>query len=318
MKKIALFIIAAMLVLSFFGCNEKSEKVVENEKAPVEENTGEAVDTTEEEINPFVIVEQPIDYDTTSTMGREFWVFVEGGKKPYTYQWVTMTDDGEKELDDATDGVEGSKTYLLFTSPTNEGTTKFKCYITDANGEKLESRVASLKYTVGVNPAAPPVEEKEPEFELVSSDGQYEFNVYTTEETVTLKVKVEYDGTESVDYRWYRCDEKGNTLKEFNYGNPLSMSEKLEVTGIPYEEMMIPRYYLASATIGNTTKTSKFSITLCPMGVEVEEPDWAETDEEFLLVSEDGNYEYTVYSPDEEVVLKVIPLDTSGKRYEFA
>ena len=101
MKKIALFIIAAMLVLSFFGCNEKSEKVVENEKAPAEENTGEAVDTTEEEINPFVIVEQPIDYDTTSTMGREFWVFVEGGKKPYTYQWVTMTDDGEKELDDA-------------------------------------------------------------------------------------------------------------------------------------------------------------------------------------------------------------------------
>ena len=90
------------------------------------------------------------------------------------------------------------------------------------------------------------------------------------------------------------------------------MSENLEVTGIPYEELMIPRYYLASATIGNTTKTAKFSITLCPMGVEVEEPDWEETDEEFLLVSEDGNYEYTVYSPDEEVVLKVIPLDTSG------
>ena len=37
-----------------------------------------------------------------------------------------------------------------------------------------------------------------------------------------------------------------------------------------------------------------------------------ETDEEFMLVSEDGNYEYTTYSPEEEIVLKVTPLDTSG------
>ena len=298
MKKTVLCIVAAILVLAFVGCDgapavetivettapagettvpavETTAPAVETTApavettAPAVETTAPAVETTapaatEEKKNPLVINTQPIDYDTTSTMGREFFVEVIGGKEPYAYQWVKITTDGEYALEDAKDGVEGSKTDILFLSPTEEGESQFKCYIIDADGNKVQTRVATLKYTKGANPAAP---NPEAMFEIGSVDGIYERNVYSPEEVLTLKVKVENNGDVLPDYQWFRCDENGNTVEG---GMPLSMGEKLEITGIPYEEMMIPRYYRASAMIGNTVKSVVFKVMLVPMGIEVE------------------------------------------------
>lgn len=115
--------------------------------------------------------------------------------------------------------------------------------------------------------------EKTPEkpiFELIA-DGDKDINVYSAEVTTTLKAKV--TGTDkSADFQWFRVDENDKIIDEKqNGGVPLSMGTSLEVGPIPNEEMLHTRYYRCNAMIDNTLKSITFSVTLCPMGVEVEE-----------------------------------------------
>lgn len=109
--------------------------------------------------------------------------------------------------------------------------------------------------------------EWENSFKIVADSARY-FVITDPEEEVVLKATVVDNDGVSADFQWYRCDENGTTLKEYNYGNPLSMGKDLAVTDIPYEEMMIPRYYRANAMVGNLLKYVIFKVTLMPMGVE--------------------------------------------------
>ena len=101
--------------------------------------------------------------------------------------------------------------------------------------------------------------------------GDLEVNVYDPEATVTLQAEVINAGDNYADYQWYRCDEDGNILKEYNYGHPLSMGSSLTVSDLSSDDMLVPRYYRCHAMIGGTMlNTLIYSVTLNPMGVEDE------------------------------------------------
>lgn len=313
MKKTAIFIITSMLALSFFGCDNKSEKVINDEKVTVtvdnkteetkeNKNQDDSTDNWENSFNlvadgeRYVVVKN--SYESVTLKAK----VVGNGDKSADFQWYRCDENGTT----LTEYNYGSP-LSMGESLTIEGIPEEEANVTRYYkvSAMVENTFKNLIFTVTLVP-----EQAVPEFIIVSADGIYQYSVYSPDETVTLSARVESDSVKSVDYQWYRCDEYGNTLKEYNGGTPLSMGEKLEITGIPYEEMMIPRYYLVAATVEDTTRTAIFSVTLQPMGVEVEEP--TELEDDFVLVSEDGNYEYTVYSPEEEVVLKANLIDTSG------
>ncbi len=48
--------------------------------------------------------------------------------------------------------------------------------------------------------------------------------------------------------------------------HPLSWGESLTIESIPYEEMLVPRYYVVKAMIGNTIRDAIFKVTLIPTG----------------------------------------------------
>ena len=201
MKKITLMMALAMVLLTFAGCDDSSEKqtfVDEGEKTPVIQDVNDNTDAPSDEAED---------------------------------------ENADEKAEDKPDDNQ-----------------------TQEPEEKEENKA--------------PEQSDEPEiveFDIVSVDGQYDYNIYSTDETVTLKVITHNTDGESVDYQWYRCDEKGNKLSDYNYGHPLSMGESLEVSGIAYDEMLLPRYYLVNAMVKNTLKSKVFSVTLCPMGIEYEE-----------------------------------------------
>ena len=97
--------------------------------------------------------------------------------------------------------------------------------------------------------------------------GETDLQLYESDKAFTLNVKVTDNGEINADFQWYRCDENGTKLSA--YPNPLSMGDSLTVSaGIPNDEMLETRYYRADACIGNTVKSVRFSVTLCPMGIE--------------------------------------------------
>ena len=101
--------------------------------------------------------------------------------------------------------------------------------------------------------------------------GDLEVNVYDPEATVILEAEVINAGDRYADFQWYRCDEDGNILKEYNYGHPLSMGSSLTISDLSSDDMLAPRYYSCHAMIGGTMlNTLIYSVTLNPMGVEDE------------------------------------------------
>lgn len=111
-------------------------------------------------------------------------------------------------------------------------------------------------------------ETEEEKFDLVPA-GEQDVQIYSWEETVTLKAKV--TGTDKyADFQWVPCDKNGKTLDSSR--PPISFGEQVTVGPIPQDEMLNTKYYRCDAGIGNTVKSIIFSVTLCPMGIEYENP----------------------------------------------
>lgn len=96
--------------------------------------------------NGLRIVQQPADAQVTEGSGAAFTVAAEGGRKPYRYQWHRRLASG-----DWTPIVGGtSATLMLDAVTTADSEAEYCCLVTDANGEEVASRYASL--IVGARP----------------------------------------------------------------------------------------------------------------------------------------------------------------------
>ncbi len=94
--------------------------------------------------------------------------------------------------------------------------------------------------------------------------GETEIRIYDPNEKVTLNVEAVDTNGEIPSYKWYRCNADGSQYDQYT----LSNGTMYYFNGIPYEEMLVPRYYRCDAKLGNTTRSVLFSVTLCPMGIE--------------------------------------------------
>ena len=103
------------------------------------------------ETNPLTITSQPKDSSGSVGIFR-LDVEVEGGKAPYTYQWqryVTITIGNRKtskyaNMVDSEGTVRGATTANLMISVTELGTYKYKCVITDADGNSVTTDEAVI------------------------------------------------------------------------------------------------------------------------------------------------------------------------------
>ena len=145
----------------------------------------------------------------------------------------------------------------------------------------------------------------------IEAVGDTEVQLYESDKAFTLNVKVTDNGEINADFQWYRCDENGTKLTA--YPHPLSMGDTLTVTaGIPADEMLETRYYRADACIGNTVKSVVFSVTLCPMGVEGEDP--AVPDFKIEAV---GDTEVRLYEADKAFTLKAKVTNNGETNADF-
>ena len=103
------------------------------------------------ETKPLTITSQPKDSSGSVGIFR-LDVAVEGGKAPYTYQWqryVTITVGNRKtskytDMVNSEGTVKGATTANLLISVTELGTYKYKCVITDADGNSVTSDAATV------------------------------------------------------------------------------------------------------------------------------------------------------------------------------
>ncbi|MBE6659007.1 MAG: S-layer homology domain-containing protein [Ruminococcaceae bacterium] len=146
--------------------------------------------------------------------------------------------------------------------------------------------------------------EDAPEFDILPV-GDTEVSVYDCETPVTLQVKTVNAGDEDVVILWHRSDEHGNILTAYNGGNPVSTTNTLTIDDMTYDEMMVPRYYRCMAQAGDTMKYTVYSVTLYPMGVEVED------EMELIPV---GDLEVHVYDPEATVTLQAEVIN-AGDNY---
>ena len=145
----------------------------------------------------------------------------------------------------------------------------------------------------------------------IEAVGDTEVQLYESDKAFTLNVKVTDNGEINADFQWYRCDENGTKLTA--YPHPLSMGDSLTVSaGIPNDEMLETRYYRADACIGNTVKSVVFSVTLCPMGVEGEDP--AVPDFKIEAV---GDTEVQLYESDKAFTLKAKVTNNGETNADF-
>ncbi|MBR6825777.1 MAG: hypothetical protein IKM59_04435, partial [Oscillospiraceae bacterium] len=100
---------------------------------------------------PMSIVTQPADYQMGSSQETaEFTVAVEGGRAPYTYNWVVVYDNEEVavepiESDDPSNTLEWEVSDYDFDDYNGIGVY---CRITDASGESVESEFAVVNQYV--------------------------------------------------------------------------------------------------------------------------------------------------------------------------
>ena len=92
----------------------------------------------------------------------EFSVEVEGGKEPYTYQWMHEVGGAKKQVVPIPNETAAT---IVRTAPSENGSTKCHCVITDANGDTVTSEEAVLtgkKSTGGVKDKFQKAEETAP------------------------------------------------------------------------------------------------------------------------------------------------------------
>lgn len=283
MKKIGLLVAAAMVLLAFVGCGDTSDKKAEDKEFVSENENGNENDNPEKEDNN-------VENENNNV-------------------------DNVDDTDDVVDGQEDENITETNDNKEEEQKKEDEVVVETVDDKKQQESPIEEPKEPDVKPLENETEEPETvDFDIVSADGQYDYNVYSTEETITLKVVTENADGESADYQWYRCDENGNILTYYNYGHPLGMGDSLEVSGIAYDEMLLPRYYLVNAMVKNTVKSKVFSVTLCPMGVEYEEEEEAQGGEEhFYVVSSDGWYEYEVFVG--ESITLTAKVENNGEQY---
>ncbi len=101
------------------------------------------------QVNFLSIEEDP--QNTTASLGQSasFSLKATGGKSPYTYQWYATTDDGLYNADEY--GYESNDPNLKFSSVTEHDAGSYWCVVTDAEGNSVTSKSATLTVT-GVEP----------------------------------------------------------------------------------------------------------------------------------------------------------------------
>ena len=174
-------------------------------------------------------------------------VEVEGGTKPYTYQWYVIKSDStepvalvDSDSEEGADSIKGAKTNLvkLFNTTMDYDNAKFYCEITDAKGDKITSD----KITLTVIDVKVTIEPKE----LALTKG--------SEAVFTVTVK---GGTEPYTYQWYCKDtrrENGGSYTEDGeiYSGSNTDTLRFTVTDTFYERI----FFCCDVTDANGKKAS--------------------------------------------------------------
>ena len=184
-------------------------------------------------------------------------------------------------------------------------TTNGKVYVNGNPAKLTKETTGSGKFSMTkyfVEYTFPEIYYGEDTFLLRAVDGDTEINVYNSGEMATLQVETEMAGGQTPYYKWYRCDENGVPYDRYT----LSNGTVCNINGIPSEEMMIPRYYRCDAVIGARWQSVIFKVMLCPMGVEVDNP------EETFKIVPVGETEVQLYEADTIFGLKVDVTDNGG------
>ena len=111
---------------------------------------------------PLAIKTQPGSKTAEPGTTVEFSVEVEGGKEPYTYQWMHEVGGAKKQVVPIPNETAAT---IVRTAPSENGSTKCHCVITDANGDTVTSEEAVLtgkESTGGVKDKFQQAEETEP------------------------------------------------------------------------------------------------------------------------------------------------------------
>ena len=111
---------------------------------------------------------------TIDTLGEtpRFTVKATGGKGPYTYKWSILRDKNFSEFEDS-NWLKGQGTDTLRCTPSNVGVSKFRCTVTDSEGNTVKTETVS----VTVNPLGAKI-----------NDGTEKYTLsYKKGETVELK-----------------------------------------------------------------------------------------------------------------------------------
>ena len=139
--------------------------------------------------NPLRITKQPQDLIGKEGDVAVLEVVVEGGKQPYRYQWQSIPYFGRRDTDYENCTIAGSTTSIIKPAIIFKGMT-YRCVITDANGDKVISKEATLRPDDDI-------------FNPLRITKQPESVVETLGKKVTLEVQVD-GGSTPYKYQWER------------------------------------------------------------------------------------------------------------------
>ena len=167
-----------------------------------------------EEVKPLAVKTQPETKEAETGKEETFTVLVEGGKKPYSYQWkmVYSIGVGKKQ----TVAISGAtKDSVTLTAPKAGEIVNIFCEITDAAGNKVISEKGALK---GVAP------EIIRAIELYIAGGS---DTFTIDEGETRKMEVSLEGGKApYTYLWEYMPNSSSEWEELSEEAELEISDK--------------------------------------------------------------------------------------------
>ena len=182
----------------------------------------------------FFITEQPVDFEGAENAMATFTVVAEGDN--LSYRWKYSNDGGETWKDSWSDGY-ATDTLTVELKAYRNG-QQYKCVVTNAKGEAIESDAASMSL-------------KESAIEITA---QPENATVAAGETVTFTVEAE---GENLKYRWYRSSDRETWTETWLTGyntNELSFVVNASRAGYAY------KCVITSGT--NTVETDAVSVVI--------------------------------------------------------
>ena len=95
--------------------------------------------------NPLSISTQPTGVTVKAGIPAKLEIAVTDGTAPYTYQWELKTGSNWLKLEDNTQ-ISGAKSETIILNATKAGTSQLRCTVSDANGDKVTSKVVSVNF----------------------------------------------------------------------------------------------------------------------------------------------------------------------------